>query len=59
MIPEFLQELLHRPEGKLFSSSVDGVYVVAESFAEAQERISDAADAEVFEVLHVRPVRDN
>ncbi len=39
MIPEFIQDLLHQPEGKLYSSSVDGVYVVASSFTEAKERI--------------------
>lgn len=56
MIPDFLNDLLHEPSGNLYSSKIDGVYVVAKSFDEAQERIAQAADEEVFEVVKVERV---
>lgn len=55
MIPEFLQDLLHQPEGNVYSTD-NGVYVVASSFREAQEKIESACGEEVFELLSVKPV---
>ena len=58
MIPEFLQELLHRAEGKIYCTD-SGVYVAADSFDEAKSKIADAFDEDVFELVSVIPLSDH
>ena len=58
MIPEFLQDLLHCAEGKIYSTD-SGVYVVADSFDEAKSKIEGAFNEDVFELVSVISLPDH